>query len=233
MLLNLFKTVDLTQPLYANAPTWDGSCGYCLTVEKDYDKTFRVQHIKMHAGVGTHIDAPSHLIQGGLSITEIPFEQLITPLCIIDVSDRARADYEVSVEDIKQYEETYGIIPQGSLVVANTGWNRFWLDPIKYRNLDANGRMHFPAFSAKAAEFLLKRSIAGVAIDTLSPDCLDDHFPVHQLILGSGKYIIENIGDCSQVPSAGAYAIALPLRIETGTESPMRILGLISKNLSI
>ena len=58
--------------------------------------------------------------------------------------------------------------------------------------------MHFPAFSAASAELLLKRNVAGIAIDTLSPDCLDPDFTVHTLILGAGKYIIENIADCSQ-----------------------------------
>jgi hypothetical protein len=71
MLLNLFKAVDLTHPLCSNVPTWNGSCGFCLETKKDYDQVFRVQQMKMHAAVGTHMDAPSHRIQGGLSISEL------------------------------------------------------------------------------------------------------------------------------------------------------------------
>jgi kynurenine formamidase len=227
MLLDHFKVVDLTHALSSNVPTWSGSCGFCLEIKKDYDEVFRVQQIKMHAGVGTHMDAPSHRIEGGLSIAEIPLEQLIVKACVIDVSKKAEADYEVSVEDIENYEKAYGIIPNGSLVIAFTGWCRFWPDPTNYRNVDAEGQIHFPAFSATAAEFLLTRDIAGIAIDTLSPDCLDDTFPVHKLILGAGKYIIENIADCSQLPPKGAYVIALPLKAEESTESPLRIVALI------
>lgn len=226
MLLNHFSIQDLTHPLCSDAPTWNGSCGFCLDIQQDYDKVFRVQQIKMHAGVGTHMDAPSHRIKGGDSISDIPLEQLIVPICVINVSERAEADYEISTQDIEDYENKHGEIGQNSLVIGFTGWNRFWMNAERYRNEDVNGQMHFPAFSAQAAERLLKRDIAGIAIDTLSPDCLDKGYPVHRLILGAGKYIIENIADCSLIPPKGSYAIALPLRTES-TESPIRIIALV------
>jgi len=229
MILEHFKIIDITQPLSPRVPTWNGSCGFCLEIKKDYDKIFRVQQIKMHAGVGTHMDAPSHRIPGGLSIADIPVDQCIAAACVLDVSKKAGADYEISVEDIENYEATYGMIPANALVIAYTGWSRFWSDPAAYRNLDAHGHMHFPAFSAQSAELLLKRKIVGIAIDTISPDCSDATFPVHQLILGAGKYIIENLADCSQMPPKGGYVIALPIRAEECTEAPIRIVGLIPR----
>jgi kynurenine formamidase len=228
-MLDHFKIKDLTQPLSPSIPTWNGSCGFCLELKKDYDQLFRVHQMKMHAGIGTHMDAPSHRIRGGSSIADIPVEQLVVPICMIDVSAKAVADYEVSVQDVRDHEAEHGLIPSDALVIAFTGWSRFWRDADAYRNVDTSGRMHFPAFSAESAELLLKRNISGIAIDTLSPDCLDPDFTVHQLILGAGKYIIENIADCSQLPPRGSYAVALPLRAENSTESPMRIIALIPR----
>ena len=225
MILEHFKILDLTHPLSSEVPTWNGSCGFCLEIKQDYDKMFRVQQVKMHAGIGTHMDAPSHCIQEGHSIADIPLEQLIVPVCVIDVSKEA--DYEISFEDIENYERTYGIIPKGSLVIGYTGWSRFWNNPDAYRNIDANGQMHFPAFSSKAVELLLKKDIVRIAIDALSPDCLNQSFSVHRLILGASEYIIENIADCSELPPKGSYVIALPLKVKDGTESPIRIVGLI------
>jgi kynurenine formamidase len=89
--------------------------------------------------------------------------------------------------------------------------------------------MHFPAFSARAVELLLTRNITGIAIDTLSPDCRDKSYSVHKLVLGEGKYIIENIANCAHIPPKGSYAIVLPLRIEEATESPIRIVALVPK----
>ncbi len=187
---------------------------------------FRVQQIKMHAGVGTHMDAPSHRFPDAACIASIPLEELFAPASVIDVSHKANADYSISISDIEAYEAAYGTIPQGSLVIGFTGWCRYFSDPVKYRNIDPDGRMHFPSFSEDAAQLLLKRNIAGIAIDTLSPDCLDDAYPVHRLILGAGKYIIENIADCSGVPPQGAHVMALPLRAVDATECPIRAVAL-------
>jgi kynurenine formamidase len=228
-LLEQFKVVDLTQPLSPDVPTWNGSCGFCLEIKKDYDRLFRVQQVKMHAGVGTHMDAPSHRFQEGLTIADIPVEELVVPLCVIDVSKQAGPDYEISLQDIKAYEATYGLIPPKALVIGFTGWSRFWTNSDAYRNTDENGQMHFPAFSSESAQLLMERNISGIAIDTLSPDCLNPDFPVHKIVLGAGKYIIENIGDCSQIPPRGSYAIALPIRAENATESPIRIIALVPR----
>lgn len=229
-MLEHFKIVDLTQVVSAGMPTWTGSCGFCLDLKKDYDQMFRVYRIKMHASAGTHMDAPSHRIEGGACIAEIPVEQLVVPICKVNVSDDADADYEISVQDIEEYEREHGLIPANALVIGFTGWCRFWNEPDAYRNVDAKGQMHFPAFSVGAAELLLERNIAGIAIDTLSPDCLDLDFTVHKLILGAGKYIIENVADCSELPERGSYAIALPLRAEDCTESPIRFIALIPRS---
>lgn len=227
LLLRNFRIVDLTHSLNSKIPTWNGSCGYCLDIKKDYNEVFRVQKLKIHAGLGTHIDAPSHRFEGGGCVADIPLEQLIIPACVVDVSERAGSEYLVSLSDIVEYEKEHGIILPNTLVIVYTGWDRFWGDVDSYRNVDQHGQMHFPAISEEVAQLLLKREIVGVAIDTLSPDCLNPEFPVHKLILGAGKYIIENLANASLLPSKGSYVIALPLRAEGATEAPLRIIGLI------
>ena len=221
MKLEQFRFIELTQLLSPDVPTWSGSCGFCLEIKKDYDQTFRVQQVKMHAGVGTHMDAPSHRFKDAPSIADIPLEQLIVPACLIDVSKKAHAEYVVSTHDVEENEAKFGKIPPNALVLVQTGWHRFWADPKAYRN-----EMRFPAISSAAAELLLKRDIAGIAIDTLSPDCLDPTFPVHRILLGHQKYIIENMADASQMPPRGGYCLALPLRGEQMSESPIRLVGL-------
>jgi kynurenine formamidase len=221
-----FELIELTQLLSPEAPTWNGSCGFCLEVKKDYDRIFRVQQIKMHAGVGTHMDAPSHRFPEGISIHQIPLDQLIAPLCVLDLSEQMRADLAISAKDVQDYETGYGKIPAGALVIGYTGWSRFWDNKAAYRNEDRNGQIHFPCFTADAAELLLERNIAGLGIDTLSPDCLDPSFPVHKLILGAGKYIIENVASCAKLPAKGAFALALPLYAEGCTEAAVRLIAL-------
>lgn len=114
-----------------------------------------------------------------------------------------------------------------SIVIGFTGWSRHWTNPKAYRNADANGHTHFPTFELSAIEALVKKKIAGVAIDTLALEPLDSSFPAHKLLLGSSKYIIENIANAWELPPKGAYILALPLKIQKGPEAPARVIGLM------
>jgi kynurenine formamidase len=179
---------------------------------------------------GTHIDAPALFFDQGVTVDRLPLNQLFGPTCLIDVSKKSEADYQISPADIEQYEIDHGIIPEHSIVVGFTGWSRYWTNPKAYRNEDERGHTHFPTFSLSAVQLLLKRNIAGIAIDTLALEPLDSSFQTHKILLEAGKYIIENIANASQLPPKGAYILALPLKIEKGFEAPARVVGLIKES---
>lgn len=193
----------------------------------DYSQGCRVQGIKMHAGVGTHMDAPNHFIEYAQDIASIPLSQLIVPGHVLNVSAKANQNYVITPEDIQDYEKKYGNISANSLFIGYTGWSQKWDNPAKYRNEDAQGNMRFPGFSKQAAQLLLERNIAGLGIDTLSPDGADMSFPVHTLVLGQSKYLIENIAHADKLPARNFHVIALPLNVVDGTESAIRLVGIV------
>lgn len=220
--------IDLTHTLTPHVPSWGGGCGFQQEIKRDYHDEagqigFRVQQIKMHAGLGTHMDAPSHCIPGGRSIDEIPLEELCCPCVVINVTQKAHESYSVSVQDIQTFEQNYGPIPPHALVIVYTGWDQYWNAPLRYRNA-----WRFPSVSSEAAEALLERNIRGLGIDTLSPDRPEGDFPVHRLILGANKYIIENVACAQKLPPLGAQALALPLKTQEGTEAPVRLVAWVA-----
>src|SRR5262249_52760821 len=110
---------------------------------------------------------------------------------------------------------------------ANTGWHKRWDKPSEYRNSDNNGIMHFPGFAPSTIEFLLERNVSGIGIDTLSPDGSNLDFPVHHLLLGAGKFIIENLTNLDELSPIGGYIIALPPKIKDATEANLRVVALL------
>lgn len=233
IVLGKFEAIDLTHPLDSSVPTWTGSCGFQHEIKKDYDQGIRVMNYKCHAGVGTHMDAPAHFIRNGDVISDIPLDQLIVPARILNLSAKMHPDLFVMPEDILDHENKWGKIEPGTIVLAYTGWEQFWNQRERYRNADSSGQMHFPGFHVQTAELLLKRGIVGIGIDTFSPDgsnnLPENKYPVHECILGAGKYIIENAAHLSLMPAAGGYVLALPLKITVGAEAAMRLVGLIEK----
>lgn len=228
-LLDQYKTIDLTHTFDPLMPTWTGRPGFRFEVKMDYEEGCRVLQYTCHAGVGTHIDAPSHFYRDGKTVAEIPLDHLIVPLCVIDVSKKRAPNLFILPQDIVAYESKWGEIEKGSLVCGYTGWDEFWNDTERYRNADAAGKMHFPGFSKEAAELLIARKVSGIGIDTLSPDGSHAGFPVHEVVLGAGKYIVENVANLRAIPAKGATACVFPLKIQVGAESPIRCVALINK----
>ena len=220
-----FEIIDLTHSLTSEIPQWGIECGFRHHIVTDYSDCasqvkFRAQRLEMVAGIGTHMDAPAHCIPGSATIDDLPLTSLITPCRVIDVSQKANERYLISVEDIQSFEKEHGLIPKDSFVLLHTGWGEYWDNPATYRN-----NLIFPSLSLEGAELLLTRDIIGLGIDTLSPDCGDSGFPVHQLLLAAGKYIVENVANAKKLGPVG-FSIALPIKIQKGTEAPIRLVGL-------
>jgi kynurenine formamidase len=230
-MINNYDVFDLTHSLNAEIPTWDGHCGFQLVTKLDYadcttEDKFRVQKISTNAGIGTHIDAPRHCFSDGVDIASLSLESLIVPCIVIDVSKKAydNPNYKVTIDDIDAFEKEYSEIKSGSCVMFYTGWSQYW-PAEKYRN-----NLCFPSISIEVVQKLLERNVVGIGIDTLSPDCEKDQFPVHRLWLGAGNYIIENVANLKSIPAVGSYCVISPLKIAGGTESPIRLIAFVPKN---
>lgn len=228
--LNDFQFIDMTHTLSADVPHWGLDVGFkynarnIQNVESASNVKFRVQRLEMSSGIGTHMDAPAHCYENATAIADIPLSSLITACKVIDVAHKAHDTYSVSEEDILAFEMIYGAIPSNNFVIIYTGWDKRWTQPEKYRN-----EKIFPHLSIEAARLLLERNIVGLGIDTLSPDAFGSDFPVHRLMLGAGKYIIENVANADQLHPTESFVFALPIKIQDGTEAPMRLIGMKKK----
>lgn len=224
-----FHFIDLTHTLTSKTPSWDGDRGFSLNTMADHGQSatgagFRVQQMHLHCGMGTHMDAPLHCIPQGAAIDTFTPETLISPCIVIDVSAKAHAAFELSVHDIQAFENLYGPVAEKSFVLIHTGWNRFWEDKEAYRN---EGK--FPCISQEAALYLLAKNIAGLGIDTLSPDRPDSGYPVHQCLLSCGKYLVENVSQANSLPPTGSFIAVMPMKIADAAEAPVRLVGLIPR----
>jgi kynurenine formamidase len=179
---------------------------------------------------GTHLDAPAHFPPGRTTVDQIPVKQLFGPAVVIDVRAESGkdADYQLPVAHVEEWEKRHGRIPEGAIVLLRTGWASRWPDVQKYRNQDAQGKMHFPGFSADAAKLLIARKVSGLGCDTLSVDYgASSDYAVHHLALGAGLYHLENLADLSELPEMGASLVVAPIKLEGGSGGPVRIFALV------
>jgi len=183
---------------------------------------------------GTHMDAPIHFSKGAMTVDQVPLNSMIGPAAVIDFSTRAAAnpDAKLNLEDIKRWESAHGSIPDGAIVVARSGWGRYWPDKKRYLGTDKFGdveHLRFPGFSAEAAKYLLdKGKVVAIAIDTPSMDPGNSKdFPVHRLWLGADRVGFENVAHAEKLPESGATIFCIPMKIGRGTGAPTRIFAVL------
>ncbi len=233
MTIHANRAVDLTQPMYTGMPYWPGTEPFKMERLADYDKGYRMHKFTLWENIGTHVDSPSHFAagKGKRTIDQLPLDQLIVPIVIINVQDKVESndDYQLAVADIVKWEADHGQIGKGCLVVMNTGWYKKFSDPQGYVNQDEEGVLHFPGFSAASAKLLLQREVAGIGIDTLSLDPGNDlSFPVHNIMLGANKYQVENMNNLDALPATGAIVVIGVLPVRNGSQAQARITALMA-----
>jgi kynurenine formamidase len=220
---------DLTHVFRAGSPVYTFENPTRETIVTIPANGFYAQRWAFAEHSGTHLDAPGHFIVGNRLADELPPEELVAPIVVIDISDRASVnpDAEVTVADVRRFERRHGRIPDRSIVAMYSGWETRIGDQAAYRNADAAGVYHFPGFGIEAAEWLLeRRHIQGIAVDTLSQDPgPSTTFPVHFAILGAERYGLENVAGLSRIPPRGATAIVGLIPWEEGSGGPARVIA--------
>lgn len=188
---------------------------------------------------GTHLDAPVHFAQGKPAVDEIPIDQLIGPLVVVEVSEACakERDYQVRVADFEAWEAQHGGIPAGSIVLLRTGYGKFWPDARQYMGTDERGpeavaKLHFPGLHPEAAEWICQnRRIKGIGLDTPSIDYgQSTSFETHQILAREHIPIMENVANVSELPPTGAFLVALPMKIAGGSGAPLRIAALLPES---
>ena len=227
-----FKSVvDLTHTMSPEFPTFFGVPGIELQKQFDLKKDgFNLNWWRIIEHAGTHIDAPIHFAENGDTVEKLAASTLVTPLAVIDVRARSaqNADYQVSRQDLLDWEKKNRRLPERCCVAMLSGWGDHVGDAAKYTGA-TGGVFHFPGFASEAAEWLIKeRSVLGLAVDTLSLDHgPSKDFRVHRAWLPSGRWGLENVANLDKVPASGATLVVGAAKVKDATGGPARLIALI------
>jgi kynurenine formamidase len=143
--------------------------------------------------VGTHVDAPYHFFADGKKIHELALSTFIGRALVIDLTEKEAREI-ITWDDLAPYSSR---MHDGVIVLLYTGWSTHWKTQRYYDH---------PFISREAAEGIIATGVRVLGVDTLSPDeTLVDGtigefgFGAHQIILGSGGVIAENLTNLSAI----------------------------------
>lgn len=221
--------IDLSHPVQTGMQVFPGDPQVAIrtaaTVAAD---GFQVAELRMGSHTGTHLDAPLHTVAGGAAVDALPLDALMGPARMVHVSDPAPQAL-VGWEDVSAQLED---LSPGTIVLFRTGWSRYF---------NTAAYLQHPVFDAEIARRLVAAGIRVTGVDTLNPDptptqtpdadpaapAVPQHhgvsaLPFHDVFLGAGGAIIENLTNLDAVPWTDPWFSALPLRLEGVDGSPVR-----------
>lgn len=186
---------------------------------------------EIHEHSGSHVDAPYHFDALGPSMEEVPVDALfLRPFKKYDLSTRhLEPGNPAALEDLKAAEQRAGFtLAPGDVAIIDFGYDQYLPSGEEPREPGWWGRNE-PGMDEQACEYLASCKITAVGSDTSACD-----FSIRdgEMSAGSGHgkhflpngiLIIEGLAGLSAVSSTGLL-VALPLKLERGTGSPLRVL---------
>lgn len=211
MKYNLFmKIIDLSHAFTPDMPVYPGDPKATLVQVAYLDKdTFNDHKLTTVMHVGTHMDAPLHMIADGKTMDLILPDQFIGKGVVIDVRRM----------DIIDSSVLNGInIEAGSVVLLYTGFGE------KYRT--ENYFKGYPALTDDFANKMVEMKVKIVGMDILGPDH-DKPWSTHKILLGNDILILENLTNLDQLLNVKEFeVVALPLKLQADA-APTRVIAKI------
>jgi kynurenine formamidase len=182
---------------------------------------------------GTHVDPPVHFVDGARTLDEIPVNEMILPLVVLDITDRVAADPDAvpTLGDVSAWEARHGRVPAGSFVALRTGWSSRWPDAAAMANRDERGVSHCPGWSAEVLRYLFEEArVTAIGHEQTDTDpgraTSAGDFSLERYVLERDRWQIELMAGLDRVPEAGALLVATWPKPQGGSGFPARVFAL-------
>lgn len=214
--ISMTNLIDISPPVNIHSIVWPGDSPFQMTTQWNITAgdSVTVGTVTTTTHIGSHIDAPSHVVQGAADVSQVPLESCIGQCVVIDVSDlidRTRSPFGAAAAEhiqAKVLQFTHEPIERLLLKHLNTGPSEW--------NPDA------PGIDVSVMRWFANQGGKLMGIDLFSFDAADStELLCHREAIEAGVVLLEGL-DLSRAPEGPAELIALPLSWEGADASPVR-----------
>lgn len=209
------KIIDLTHALTDDISVFNAQEHPTITVAATKERDgFAQKHLSLYSHNGTHMDAPFHVIDDGVTADRMPVTQFFGKAIAIDC--RGVDGREIPMEILEKHEDR---LSNSDFVLLNTGWDARWKKTSYVED--------FPVLTSEAANYLKQFHLKGVGVDAISVDPVEStQIPVHHILLGAEMILIENLTNLHLLGESEFYFSAFPLKIAAADGSPVRAVAI-------
>ena len=188
------KFIDLSVPLNIQTPVYPGDPITKIEKAGIFEKHgYRDHYISVGTHVGTHIDAPNHMIKDGITLDKMPIERFSGKGVYI------KAQKGLTLEIVQGVE-----IQEGDIVLLHTGMSEKYHDPEYFTA--------YPTLREELVRYFIEKKVKMIGIDSCSVDY--DPFPMHRILLQAGILLIENLTGLSELENKKFTVFAFPIKLD-------------------
>lgn len=208
------QVLDLTHTITDAMPCWPGTPQVSFTPLASLEQEgFRETMVRLSSHVGTHVDAPAHLLEAGATLDSLPPAQFVGKATVLDCSNRG----SITLAMLRSYT---ALLDRVEFVLLYTGWSRYWKTPDYFGD--------YPVLCQDAAGYLTSLRLKGLGIDAISFDAFtNDDYPIHRILLGSGMILLENLRNLRSLCGREFFLTAAPLKLRNADGAPARVLAML------
>ncbi|MBW4709742.1 cyclase family protein [Roseobacter sp. YSTF-M11] len=214
---------DLTMPMETGHFRWP------LERKRNGDfavgDVFEVTSFGVSCHAFTHLDAPCHMVPGGLTTDALELSNVMGQAAVINLSDIAPNE-EITARHL---DRAAAHLRPGQIALFRTCWDtqRDWRRSEYWRDA--------PYLSAEACHWLRERNPTSVAFDfpqdhTIRRVLAGEMPPIeehvsHDILLRNGITLIEYLTGTMQLSEETVQFAALPLKLPTSDGAPARVVA--------
>lgn len=195
--------IDISIPIKSGMPVYPHNPE--VVIERFSTGHSYISKVAFGTHTGTHVDAPCHVSDLGISVDQIDLDSMLGPCRVLNLTN---VDKAVTATELKKHN-----IQKGERVLIKTqnsarGFDAYYAD---YIYLDGD-----------AAKYLADKAVLMVGIDSLSvAQAGSSDNSAHIELLKHGIPIFEGL-DLSKVRPGNYIFFGLPLRLEGADGAPAR-----------
>jgi len=197
---------DLTMPIDGRTPTFPGDpkqeIKQIATIKKN---KWNAKRLAFNSHFATHIDAPSHMLENGKTLTDYPLEKFVGEAIVLDV--RGKKEIEADLTNVKE----------GDIIFFLTNHSKKAYDKDYFKNN--------PVITEKTTQQLINKKISIVGLDSFTPD--NEPFLIHKMLLKKDILIVENLVNLEKLAGKRFKCFILPLNIQDADGAPCRVIGIM------
>jgi len=225
------KIIDITAPISPLTRIFPGDPVTAIericTLE---DEGCAVSRLSFGSHISTHVDAPSHILENGLTVDKLELKNLMGKALVLDFSSVAGALTAEIFEKAFSNTVSPENIPVLLLKTGNSSRKQISEVEVNLHNAES-GSQDAESWKEKfgsayldesGAAWIVENGFRTIGTDSFSVDCLSaEILPAHHILLSGNVNIVECL-ELSFVEAGIYFFLCLPLKIENCDGAPAR-----------